>query len=107
MGEHFVILILHIFGKEISFAEEISKTLATMTITIPDELVEQAHLSPTEPRTDLATYLYGRGRLTMGQVRQLVGLDLISFQHELAKRDISIQFGIADLDKDLTNLNLL
>jgi predicted HTH domain antitoxin len=78
-----------------------------MTITIPDELVEQAHLSSNELRTDLAAYLYGRGRLTIGQARQLAGLDLISFQHELAKRDIFIQFGVDDFDKDLKNLNLL
>ncbi len=78
-----------------------------MTITIPDELVEQAHLSSNELRADLAAYLYERGRLTISQARKLAGLDLISFQHELAKRDIFIQFGVNDFDKDLKNLNLL
>jgi predicted HTH domain antitoxin len=78
-----------------------------MTITIPDELVEQAHLSANELRADLAAYLYERGRLTIGQARKLANLDLISFQHELAKRDIHIQLGVDDFDKDLKNLNLL
>lgn len=77
-----------------------------MTITIPDELVEQAHLSSNELRADLAAYLYVRGRLTIGQARQLAGLDLISFQHELVKRNIYIQFGVDDFEKDLKNLNL-
>lgn len=81
--------------------------MTIMTITIPDELVEQAQLSSDELRADLAAYLYDRGRLTMGQARKLAGLDLISFQHELAKRDIFIQFGVNDFDKDLKNLNLL
>lgn len=77
-----------------------------MTITIPDDLVEQAHLSSNELLVDLAAYLYERGRLTIGQARKLAGLDLISFQHELAKRDIPIQLGVDDFDKDLKNLNL-
>ena len=78
-----------------------------MTITIPDDLVEQAHLSPGELRTDLAAYLYERGRLTIGQARRLANLDLITFQHELGKRDIFIRFGIDDFEKDMKNLNLL
>ncbi len=78
-----------------------------MIITIPDELIEQANLSPGELRTDLAAYLYEHGRLTMGQARRLAGLDLIAFQHELARRDIVIKFGIDDFEKDLKNLNLL
>lgn len=72
-----------------------------MTITIPDELAEQAHLSANELRVDLAAYLYERGRLSMGQARQLAGLDLIAFQHELANQDIMIQFNVADFEKDL------
>lgn len=78
-----------------------------MTITIPDEIIEQAHLSPHELRTDLAAYLYEHRRLTIGQARRLAGLSLIAFQHELAKRDIMIQFGVDDLEKDMNNLKLL
>lgn len=78
-----------------------------MTITIPDELVEQARLVPSELRTDLAAYLYEHRRLTIGQAKRLAGMDLIAFQHELAKRDIMIQFGIDDLEKDVTTLTQL
>ncbi|MBC3787826.1 UPF0175 family protein [Spirosoma utsteinense] len=77
-----------------------------MIITIPDELIEQANLSPAELRTDLAAYLYEHRRLTLGQARRLAGMDLIAFQHELASRDIDIQFDIAELEKDVRNLNL-
>lgn len=78
-----------------------------MTITIPDELIEQAHLEPNELRTDLAAYLYEHRRLTLGQARRLAGMDLIAFQRELATRDIVIQFGVEDLEKDVKNLNLI
>lgn len=77
-----------------------------MTITIPDEIIEQAQLSPAELRIDIAAYLYEHQRLTMGQARRLAGLDQIAFQRELAKRDIFVHFGLDDLEKDLKNLNL-
>lgn len=41
-----------------------------MIIAIPDELVEQANLSPDELRTDLAAYLYAH--------RRLASMDLIA-----------------------------
>ncbi|MBO0936318.1 UPF0175 family protein [Fibrella sp. HMF5335] len=78
-----------------------------MTITIPDELIEQAHLAPNELRTDLAAYLYEHRRLTLGQARRLAGMDLLTFQHELANRDIVIQFGVDDLEKDMKNLKMI
>ena len=77
-----------------------------MTISIPDDLAEQAHLSAPELRIDLAAYLYQRERLSMGQARRLAGLALIPFQHELAKRDIAIQLNADDFEKDLQNLSL-
>ncbi len=79
----------------------------TMTITIPDELIEQAHLSPNDLRTDLAAYLYEHRRLTLGQARRLAGMNVIAFQHALAARDVNIQFGIDDLEKDVNTMSLL
>ncbi len=42
----------------------------------------------------------------MGQARHLTGLDQISFQKELAKRDIYIHYTAEDLEKDLQNLGI-
>ena len=42
----------------------------------------------------------------MGQARHLAGLDQISFQKELAKRDILIHYTEEDLNQDLRNLGI-
>jgi predicted HTH domain antitoxin len=42
----------------------------------------------------------------MGKARLLAGLDLLSFQKELAKRKIDIHYTEEDLDKDLSNLGI-
>lgn len=78
-----------------------------MNITIPDEAVEQAHLTPNELLIEFATYLYDRKILSIGQAKKIAGLDLISFQMELAKRNIFIHYNIDDLQKDLDNLKAL
>ncbi|WP_155296260.1 hypothetical protein [Spirosoma rigui] len=49
-----------------------------MIIAIPDELVEQANLSPDELCTDLAAYLYAHRRLALRHVRRLASMDLIA-----------------------------
>mgnify|MGYP002783955308 CR=1 FL=1 len=77
-----------------------------MTLTIPDEVIAQAHLTDAEWRVEFAVFLYEKKRLTMGQARKLAGLDLISFQHELAQRDVFIHYDEQDLATDLRNLNL-
>ena len=43
----------------------------------------------------------------MGKARKFAGLDLISFQKELAKRDVYIHYNISDLEKDIENLKTL
>ena len=51
--------------------------------------------------------MYDKKRMSMGQARHLAGLNQISFQKELAKRDIYIHYTEADLKKDLENLGIM
>ncbi len=78
-----------------------------MTITIPDNALSQANISPDELLIELAIYLYDKGTISMGKARKLAGLDQISFQKEMAKRNVNIHFGVEDLEKDLKNLGML
>jgi predicted HTH domain antitoxin len=78
-----------------------------MTITIPDEALVNANITPSELRVEIGAYLYEKKRLTIGQARKLAGLDLITFQKELSKRNIYIHYDFEDLKTDLQNLNLL
>ena len=57
-------------------------------LVISNAVLQQAQISPMELRLEIAVYLYATERLDMEQARQLAGLDLVSFQKELAKRDI-------------------
>lgn len=77
-----------------------------MQISIPDSALEQAGLSKQALLIEIATYLYQREVLSMGQAYKLAGLDLISFQKELAKRSISIHYNVAELEQDLKTLGL-
>ena len=72
-----------------------------MGLTISDEVLRQADLTAEELLIEMAVHLYDTGRLSMGQARNLAQLDQISFQKELAKRDVYIKYDIQDLDEDL------
>jgi predicted HTH domain antitoxin len=78
-----------------------------MIISIPDSVLEQSKISSQDLLVEIAAWLYQREIFSIGQARKLAGLDLISFQKELAKRQINIHYDIVDLEKDLKNLRLL
>lgn len=77
-----------------------------MALIITDETLSKAKITANELLIDLACYLYDKKRMSMGQARHLAGLDHISFQQELAKRDITIHYTEEDLKKDLDNLGI-
>lgn len=73
-------------------------------LVVPKETLESAHLTAEELAIEIATHLYAKKRLTMGQARRLANVDLISFQGELAKRNIYIHYGAQDLEDDLATM---
>lgn len=77
-----------------------------MALIISDTTLSKVRLSADELLVDLACYLYDKKRMSMGQARHLAGLDQISFQKELAQRDIYIHYTEEDLEKDLQNLGI-
>lgn len=78
-----------------------------MIINIPDKTLSDVNISPAELLIDVAVYLYDKQRLSMGQARKLAGLDLLSFQKELAKRNVYLNYNVDDLNKDILNLGNL
>lgn len=79
---------------------------ATADLVVPKEVLDKAHFTAEELAIEIATHLYATKRLTIGQARRMTGLDLISFQRELAKRDICIHYDVNDLHLDMRNLGL-
>lgn len=75
-----------------------------MDLLIKDEILRKAEITAEELTIEMAIYLYDRGRLSIGQARNLSGLDHISFQKEMAKRDVYIKYDLEDLKTDLKNL---
>jgi predicted HTH domain antitoxin len=75
-----------------------------MPVSIPDEVLISARLSPQELKRELAIALFQQERLTLGQAAQLAELGQLEFQRLLASRRISIHYGVAELEQDLQTI---
>ena len=78
-----------------------------MTITVPDELMTTAQLTPEQVRFDLALGLYVDRRATLGKVAALAGMSQSDFLDELGKRRIPVHYDLADLEADVRNIRVL
>ncbi len=78
-----------------------------MNLLIKEDILKKAEITAEELLIEIAVHLYDTERLSMGQARNLAQLDQISFQRELAKRDVYIKYDIEDLETDLKNLDKL
>jgi predicted HTH domain antitoxin len=78
-----------------------------MSVLIPDEVLEAAHMSAEEFQREVALMLFERGKLTMGQASRLAGMPRLPFQHLLASRQIPVHYDVGDLEADLETLRSL
>lgn len=74
-------------------------------LIIPGDILEKAQMSHEDFLIELAVYLYDKEVLSMGKARALAQLDLIAFQKELSKREISIKYDYEDYSVDMKNLS--
>jgi predicted HTH domain antitoxin len=75
-------------------------------VVISGALLEKMNVTSTEFLTDLACYLYDKGRFSFGQARQLAQLGVLDFQKALKIRNIYLKYDETDLATDLKNLGL-
>lgn len=75
--------------------------MKTLTINIP----ENVDFDDKEVKMIIAAKLYEKGKLSLGQAAELVGLTKREFMGELGKYGVSI-FGetLEDIDQDLQNV---
>lgn len=74
--------------------------MKTILLNIP----ESVDLNEREAKMMLASRLYEKGRLTLGQASDLVGLSKALFMELLADYDVSfINYPAAELDNDIEN----
>lgn len=71
---------------------------------ISKNILEQAKITTQDLRIEIATHLHDQERRSIDQARKLAGLGLISFQKELAKRDIYIHYDVEDFLFDVETL---
>jgi predicted HTH domain antitoxin len=77
-----------------------------MVVYIPDTYLEEAHLTATQVKLELAIWLFQQEHLTMAQAARLAGLHRMQMQRELGRRKIPIHYGIEELQADMKKLNL-
>lgn len=59
-----------------------------MILVIPDDILRGAKTTEEELKIELALLLYKQNKISSGKVRSWLGLSVLEFQHELAKRDL-------------------
>ena len=78
----------------------------TTDFIVPKEFLNSAKMSAKDLAIEIAVYLYEKKRLTLGQAKRLADLDQISFQKELARRDVYIHLETEDILQDIKNLGI-
>ena len=74
--------------------------MKTLTIEIPDHM----ELSGQDAKMLLATHLFEKGKLTLGQAAEFTGLSKKGFMEILSDYDVSvINHPTSDLENDLKN----
>ena len=78
----------------------------TTDFIVPKEFLNSAKMSAKDLAIEIAVYLYEKKRLTLGQAKRLANLDQISFQKELARRNVFIHLETEDILQDIKNLGI-
>lgn len=74
--------------------------MRTLTINIPDSL----ELDDREAKMLLASSLYAKGKLSLGQAAELVGFSKRAFMEILCDYEVSIfNYPVAELKNDIEN----
>jgi predicted HTH domain antitoxin len=73
-------------------------------ISIPDDVVNAAQVSEAEMRLELAIALYRAQKVTLGQASKVAGVPQAAFLEELGRRKVPVNYGVDDLEADLTTL---
>ncbi|MCG8327855.1 MAG: UPF0175 family protein [Chitinophagales bacterium] len=78
-----------------------------MGVQVTTDFLKTIGMSESEFLIEMAVHFYDIGKMSMGQARNFANLDQISFQKEMAKRDVLIKYDVEDLEADLRTLELM
>lgn len=75
-----------------------------MTLVIPEDILQASQMTEKEIQLEIAILLYQKEKISSGMVRAWTGLNVLEFQHELAKRDLYLNYDVEDFEQDLQTL---
>ncbi|MEC4888327.1 MAG: UPF0175 family protein [Scytonema sp. PMC 1070.18] len=78
-----------------------------MSVVIPDEIVQASGMSEEELFREIVIMLFQQKKISIGKASNLLGMNLIQFQHLIASRDIYIHYDVEDLKTDIATLKRL
>jgi len=88
--------------------EDETTDMSSLTLEIPDDILDEARIPPSERvsvlKRELAVQLYAREILPKAAARRLSGMDRVAFDDLLGQRGIASPLAPADLDADLADL---
>jgi predicted HTH domain antitoxin len=77
-----------------------------MHLNIPDHLLTESGLSESDLRLEIALLFYQRRSLSLGKAAEWAGISRFAFQKEMGKRQIPINYGVAEFEEDMDTLGL-
>lgn len=78
-----------------------------MSVVIPDDILHASRMTEDELKLEIAIMLYKQDKISGGKVRAWTGLSVLEFQHELAKRGLTINYDVEDFQADIKTLQSL
>jgi predicted HTH domain antitoxin len=77
-----------------------------MSLFIPDEFLEIAHISEAALKLEIAILLFQQEKITLGTASQFAEMNQLEFQRILGSRKIPIHYGVEDFQQDLRTLEV-
>lgn len=81
--------------------------LRSMQVELPDAALEGTGMTPELAKLEVAVALYRDRKVSMGRAARLAGMPRPQFQHELGKRDVTVDYDVEDFEQDLKTLEKL
>jgi predicted HTH domain antitoxin len=77
---------------------------ATLSLEIPRDVLESAHMTVADAKLELAIALFAANRLSLGKAAELAGLPVAEFQMHLGIRHIGPHYNVDEAREDRETL---
>ena len=75
-----------------------------MSLVIPDEFLQIAHISEADLKLEIAILLFQQEKLTLNNASHFAGINRLKFKQILASRKILIHYDVEEFPQDLKTL---